>query len=117
MIHKITTDKKTAIFKVLETLGQLNIDDVYYYGLTTINDVCIKTFKNHFVLQDITFDDRESEDYKRCIDIKKMILHLKNNFIKENPTLDSAYSHNDISESILPIKYISHKIKKYHKKR
>jgi hypothetical protein len=84
-------DKYQALLKIMEYLHISNFDNIHYYALNTINDQCVKSFKNILLHQDIALNS----DYFTNIDIQvntdNMITNIRNAFFtdEQNVTNDT----------------------------
>ncbi|MDR0740009.1 MAG: HAD family hydrolase [Mycoplasmataceae bacterium] len=83
--------KYNTVLKIMEMLNIINVDDVYYYALNTINNQCVKAFKNHLIHQDTAL----ISDYYNKISVQantdNMIANIRHVFFHTDEFVNNTY--------------------------
>ncbi|MDR1991864.1 MAG: hypothetical protein LBP70_04025 [Mycoplasmataceae bacterium] len=111
----VITDKNdskyNAILKIMEFLKIININDVYYYALNTIDDQCVVAFKNHLIHQDIALLSNYYNKITIQANIDQIITNIRNFFFNQSGS-NNTYKTKEILD-IKTLNKIVNEAKKY----
>jgi hypothetical protein len=54
----MASSKYQALMRIIENLKITNFDHVNYYAINSIDEQCLKAFKNHLIHQEIAFNSK-----------------------------------------------------------
>ncbi|MDR3330394.1 MAG: hypothetical protein LBS76_03895 [Mycoplasmataceae bacterium] len=95
--------KYNAILKIMEMLHISNMDKIYYYALNTINDLCIKAFKNHLIHQDVALSSIYYNKINIQANIDNIITNMRQAFFSDEENANNTY----VTKEIIDTKRLS----------
>jgi hypothetical protein len=95
----------------MEFLKIININDVYYYALNTIDDQCVVAFKNHLIHQDIALLSNYYNKITIQANIDQIITNIRNFFFNQSGS-NNTYKTKEILD-IKTLNKIVNEAKKY----
>jgi hypothetical protein len=100
VVNDINDSKYNAILKLMEILKIPNVDKAYYYALNTINEQCVKAFKNHLIHQNIALSSNYYNKISEQANTDNIITNIRHAFFYENETINNTY----VTEEIIDTK-------------